>query len=93
MKTSLTMAALSLSVGVVFSASASASAATTLFTNVDVFNGTEDKLYQDHYVLVEDNLITQVSADPIEAKDAVVIDGQGLTMTPGLMAYGCRLSS
>ncbi|MFA0054897.1 metal-dependent hydrolase family protein [Vibrio echinoideorum] len=63
----------------------SANAASTLFTNVDIFNGTEDKLYEDHHVLVEDNLIKQISATPIEAGEADVIDGQGKTLMPGLI--------
>ncbi|MEZ9397462.1 amidohydrolase family protein [Vibrio splendidus] len=63
----------------------SANAASTLFTNVDVFNGTENKLYEDHHVLVEDNLIKQISASPIEAGEAEVIDGQGKTLMPGLI--------
>ncbi|OED68433.1 amidohydrolase [Vibrio splendidus ZS-139] len=63
----------------------SANAASTLFTNVDIFNGTEDKLYEDHHVLIEDNLIKQISATPIEAGEADVIDGQGKTLMPGLI--------
>ncbi|MFA0574138.1 amidohydrolase family protein [Vibrio splendidus] len=63
----------------------SANAASTLFTNVDIFNGTENKLYEDHHVLVEDNLIKQISASPIEASEAEVIDGQGKTLMPGLI--------
>ena len=31
--------------------------AQTLFTNVNVFNGTDDRLYENHSVLVEGNLI------------------------------------
>ncbi len=63
----------------------SAQASSTLFTNVDVFNGTENKLYQDHHVLIIDNKIAKVSAKNIDAADAVVIDGQGLTLMPGLI--------
>ena len=63
----------------------SANAASTLFTNVDIFNGTENKLYENHHVLVEDNLIKQISASPIEAGEAVVIDGEGKTLMPGLI--------
>ncbi len=33
----------------------------TLFTNVNVFNGTDNKLYRDQNVLVEGNLIKSVS--------------------------------
>ncbi|MEZ9393829.1 amidohydrolase family protein [Vibrio splendidus] len=63
----------------------SANAASTLFTNVDIFNGTENKLYEDHHVLVEDNLIKQISANPIDAGEAKVIDGEGKTLMPGLI--------
>ncbi|MCC4788305.1 amidohydrolase family protein [Vibrio splendidus] len=63
----------------------SANAASTLFTNVDIFNGTENKLYEDHHVLVEDNLIKQISTNPIEAGEAKVIDGEGKTLMPGLI--------
>ncbi|WED28089.1 amidohydrolase family protein [Vibrio sp. DW001] len=63
----------------------SASAASTLFTNVDIFNGTEDKLYQGHHVLVVDNKIAKISQSAIDAGDAVVIDGKGMTLMPGLI--------
>ncbi|MGR5118761.1 amidohydrolase family protein [Vibrio astriarenae] len=67
------------------SAAFAANAATTLFTNVDIFNGTENKLYEDHHVLIENNLIKQISSSPIEAADATVIDGEGKTLMPGLI--------
>ncbi|MFM2606589.1 amidohydrolase family protein [Vibrio chagasii] len=58
----------------------------TLFQNVDVFNGTENKLYEDHFVLVEGNIITSISAKTIDVRDdAVVIDGTGKTLTPGFI--------
>lgn len=63
----------------------SANAATTLFTNVDIFNGTEDKLYEDHHVLVIDNKIAKISKSTIKSADAMVIDGQGMTLMPGLI--------
>lgn len=81
MKNTLKLTAIALSCSAAFSVSA----ASTLFTNVDIFNGTEDKLYQDHHVLVEDNKIKSISASPIEANDATVIDGQGKTLMPGLI--------
>jgi len=57
-----------------------------LFTNVNIFNGTEDKLYENHQVLVEGNLIKAISAGEIEARaDAMVIDGAGKTLTPGFI--------
>ena len=58
----------------------------TLFTNVNVFNGTDNKLYRDHNVLVEGNLIKAVSASRIETNaSATVIDGDGRTLMPGLI--------
>ncbi|WP_216610729.1 hypothetical protein [Vibrio mediterranei] len=46
----------------------SAQADTILFKNVNVFNGTDNKLYENHYVLVEDNLIKAVSKDVFDAE-------------------------
>ena len=57
-----------------------------LFTNVNIFNGTEDKLYENHQVLVEGNLIRAISAGEIQTRDgATVIDGGGRTLMPGLI--------
>ena len=56
-----------------------------LFTNVDVFDGFSPELIIDANVLVEGNVITQVSTDPIEMEGAFVVDGTGKTMTPGLI--------
>lgn len=57
-----------------------------LFTNVNIFNGTEDKLYENHQVLVEGNLIKAISAGEIEAgSHATVVDGGGRTLMPGLI--------
>lgn len=64
----------------------------TLFQNVDVFNGTENKLYEDHFVLVEGNIITSISAKTIDVRDdAVVIDGAGKTLTPGFIENHAHL--
>lgn len=57
----------------------------TLFTNVNVFDGFADDLQMGMNVLVEGNMIKQVSAEPISAAGATVIDGGGHTMTPGLI--------
>lgn len=60
--------------------------AQTLFTNVNVFNGTDDRLYENYSVLVEGNLIKSISADTIEpGPNATVIDGGGRTLMPGLI--------
>jgi imidazolonepropionase-like amidohydrolase len=57
---------------------------TTLFTNVRVFNGVDEKLL-DADVLVEGNLIKQVSEDIKAPKGAQVIDGGGRVLMPGLI--------
>ncbi len=56
-----------------------------LFTNVHVFDGMNEQRIENAYVLVEGNLIAQVSTDPIEAEGATVIDGGGRTLMPGLI--------
>lgn len=58
----------------------------TLFTNVHVFDGVHEKRIENAYVLVEGNLIKQISAQKITADGAMVIDGGGRTMTPGFIA-------
>jgi imidazolonepropionase-like amidohydrolase len=56
-----------------------------LFTNVNVFDGRSETLATGHSVLVEGNLIKQVSGSPIStAAGATVIDGGGRTLMPGL---------
>jgi len=62
-----------------------APAAKTLFTNVNVFDGKNEKLINKANVLVEGNLIKQVSTKPISADGATVIDGGGRTLMPGLI--------
>ena len=50
-----------------------------------VFDGVSDKLSKTTNVLVEGNLIKQISTDPIMADGATVIDGGGRTLMPGLI--------
>jgi imidazolonepropionase-like amidohydrolase len=57
----------------------------TLFTNVNVFDGKNEKLINNANVLVEGNLIKQVSTKAISADGATVIDGKGRTLMPGLI--------
>jgi imidazolonepropionase-like amidohydrolase len=59
--------------------------ARTLFTNVKVFDGKNEKLINNANVLVEGNLIKQVSTEAISAEGATVIDGKGRTLMPGLI--------
>lgn len=88
-----TAAAFGLSAGLLQAAApASASSGDTvekkpiqiLFKNVNVFNGFDDSLAEGMSVLVEANYIKQVGMN-ITAPDAYVVDGEGRTMTPGLI--------
>jgi imidazolonepropionase-like amidohydrolase len=59
----------------------------TLFTNVNVFDGVRDKLFSAD-VLVVDNRIETVSAERlsvIQSTDMQVIDGGGRTLMPGMI--------
>ena len=55
-----------------------------LFNNVRIFDGKSETLTSGN-VLVEGNLIKQVSAGTIRAAGATVIDGGGRTLMPGLI--------
>ncbi len=57
----------------------------TLFTNVYVFDGVHEKRIEHANVLVEGNLIKQISTKKIAANGATVIDGGGRTLIPGLI--------
>jgi imidazolonepropionase-like amidohydrolase len=57
----------------------------TLFTNVNVFDGHAEELAMGMNVLVEGNLIKQVSEEAINAPGATVIDGGGRTLLPGFI--------
>lgn len=56
-----------------------------LFTNVNIFDGVSESLIENGSVLVEGNLIKQVSAEAIEAPGAFTVDGEGRTLMPGLI--------
>ncbi len=57
----------------------------TLITDVHIFNGIDDGLSARAHVLIEGSLIAEVSTDPIDAPGAVVIEGGGRTLMPGLI--------
>jgi len=59
--------------------------AKTLFTNVNVFDGKNEKLINNANVLVEGSLIKAVSTKKLAADGATVIDGHGRTLMPGLI--------
>jgi imidazolonepropionase-like amidohydrolase len=57
-----------------------------VFTNVNVFDGKSDALAEGMSVVVEGNLIKEVSKREVQAGDGVtVIDGGGRTLMPGLI--------
>jgi len=57
----------------------------TLFTNVNVFDGVNDKLIRNANVVVTGNKITSVSTEPQAVAGGRVIDGGGRTLMPGLI--------
>ena len=60
----------------------------TLISNVNVFDGKTEKLHENMYVLVKDNLIETVSNEPlavIQTDNVTMIDGGGRTLIPGLI--------
>jgi len=59
--------------------------AQTLFTNVNVFDGTSSKLAMGQDVLVEGNLITAVGKGLKADAKTTVIDGKGRTLMPGMI--------
>jgi imidazolonepropionase-like amidohydrolase len=56
-----------------------------LFTNVNIWDGTSAKLIKNGSVLVEGNLIKQVSEGAIEVETDYTVDGEGRTLMPGLI--------
>ncbi|MGY3569581.1 amidohydrolase family protein [Vibrio paucivorans] len=64
-----------------------------VFKNVNIFNGTENKLYQNHSVVVTGNKITAISKGVSDVpKDAKVIDGEGRTLMPALVEAHMHLT-
>lgn len=62
-----------------------AAADDVLFEGVRIFDGKGAALSAPSNVLVEGKLITRISTDPIEARGALRIDGNGRTLMPGLI--------
>lgn len=56
-----------------------------LFTNVKVFNGTDQTLTENANVVVTGNMISAVSTEPLAVAGGRVIDGGGRTLMPGLI--------
>jgi hypothetical protein len=55
-----------------------------IFENVGVVDVVEGTLLEDHHVRVAGGKIEAISADPLDAKGAIRIDGTGKTLIPGL---------
>ncbi len=65
----------------------------TLIKNVNVWDGTSDKLEMNTSVLIQDNLVIKVGKSIPEPKGAYVIDGGGKTLIPGLSDVHVHLSA
>jgi len=60
----------------------------TLISNVNIFDGKNEKLHENMHVLVKGNLIETVSNEPlavIQTDNVTMIDGGGRTLMPGLI--------
>jgi len=58
----------------------------TLIKNVNVFDGKTEQVGKGINVLIEGNLIKDISASAIQTNSgATIIDGSGMTMTPGFI--------
>ena len=60
----------------------------TLISNVNIFDGKTGKLHQNMHVLVKDNLIEQITNEPLavtQTDNVTIIDGGGRTMMPGMI--------
>ena len=56
-----------------------------LFINATLVDGVSDTALKNHQLLVEDGRISQISASPIDAPSATVVDLKGKTLMPGLI--------
>ncbi|MFD0980340.1 metal-dependent hydrolase family protein [Tropicimonas aquimaris] len=55
-----------------------------LITNVNVFDGLNEELIENANVVIDGNLITQITTDEVAVAGGQVIDAGGRTMIPGL---------
>ena len=63
-------------------------------TNVDIFDGRSENLHRNRHVLIEGNLVRQISTGEINdvKADAIIINGAGRVMVPGLIDTHSHLS-
>lgn len=64
-----------------------------LIKNVNVWDGTSDRLNNNVSVLIEGNLIKMVSKNISEPDGATILDGKGRTLIPGLSDAHVHLSA
>ncbi len=83
----LTLLFCSISLGI-----SSAHATQTLFKNVMVFDGTSKKLSKKTDVLVDGNKIARIGKNLKADNDAMVIDGKGRTLMPGMIENHAHLA-
>jgi len=65
-----------------------------LITNINLWDGTSDVLAPGMNVLVENNLVKQISTEPIavnRSANTMIIDGGGRTLMPGLIEMHTHL--
>ena len=62
-----------------------------LITNVNIFDGVQDKLVEDQGVLVDGSLIKAIGPNLPAGPDVQVIDGGGRTLMPGLIEMHTHL--
>jgi imidazolonepropionase-like amidohydrolase len=65
----------------------------TLIKNVDVWDGTSSQLNKNVSILIEDNLIREISKNIAEPIGATIIDAKGKTLIPGLSDAHVHLSA
>jgi len=65
---------------------------TTLFTNVNVFDGKKENILEKGNVLIDGNKIKSISAQKIDSAGATVIDGGGRTLMPAIIDSHVHLS-
>jgi len=67
----------------------------TLISSVNIFDGKNDKLQKNMHVVIKDNLIEQISDEPLvitALAGNTIIDGGGRTLMPGLIESHVHLN-
>ena len=59
--------------------------AITIIENACVFDGFHDELLEGQNLLIEDDIIQEVSSQPIKSQSGIKIDAKGGIVMPGLI--------